>query len=92
MYGSIYIELGVARPRDADDGKFKVDNWNVLNPYLPIASFGIWQIIAGQAEPLRDYLYQKNYAPSIAAKWCNVLELRNKDGTLIEADFTLATA
>lgn len=92
MYGSVYVNLGIARPLDADDGKFRQDLWAVLTPYLPLSAISIWQQVGQQIEANRDALYQRNFAPSIANKWANVIEMRTENDTLIEADFTLATS
>jgi hypothetical protein len=91
MYGSIYITLAVARPLDTDDGKLRQDLWIALTPYLPMSVVGTWQTVAQQIEANRDALFQRNFGPSIANKWANVIQMKAQNGVTIDADFTLAT-
>jgi hypothetical protein len=87
LYGSIYINFGVARPGDTDKGEYNPDAWKVLSPFLLMPALSIHQEIRQQAE----YIFQRRYAPGIAAKWCNLLEIETDNGVKLSADFTLAT-
>jgi hypothetical protein len=88
LYGSLYINIGIARPGDTDKGEYSPDAWKVLSPFLLMPGLAIHQEIRQQAENL----FQRRYAPGIAAKWCNLLEIEADSGVKLAADFTLATS
>ncbi|EXJ88369.1 hypothetical protein A1O1_05299 [Capronia coronata CBS 617.96] len=90
MYGSVYIELGIARPMDNDKGEFSQDSWTTLTSLLGLPTRATWQSLAGLSDLNREPEFQRLYAPGIAAKWCNSLQLWGANRNL-EADFTLAT-
>ena len=89
LRGSITIQLAVERPADKD-GKFDAVAWQVLSPMLGMPALGIWSRLSGQLEAQRDALFQREHAPTIAAKWANRLILKAAGGDL-RADCTLAT-
>ena len=90
LYGSVYIELGVSRPGDLTKGEFNFQAWDRINRLLGFPAFGIWSQL-GTVEGMREFEFQRRFAPGIAAKWCNSLELYAANGTKIDADFTLAS-
>ena len=57
---------------------------------LGMPALGIWSRLSGQLEAQRDALFQREHAPTIAAKWANRLILKAAGGDL-RADCTLAT-
>ncbi|ETN37171.1 uncharacterized protein HMPREF1541_08161 [Cyphellophora europaea CBS 101466] len=91
MYGSVYIELGIAQPSDNEHGAFNQSAWTALTPFLGLPAKATWQSLAAVVEAGRESEFQRRYAPGIAAKWCNTLELLGIDNQNLEADFTLAT-
>ena len=88
--GSVYVALGIERPRDAVDGGFVADTWARLQPYLGLPAFGIHASLFGVATAVRDRQFQAEFAPRIAAEWTNGLTLKLGSRTMV-ADFTLAT-
>lgn len=88
--GSIYINMAVERPVDAEEGKFDAAQWRPYSSFFGAPAYGIWAKLAAQAGAARDALFQREHAPTIASKWLNKLQVRI--GTsLIKADFTMAT-
>ena len=90
LWGSIYIEIGIPRPSDSADGKYDATNWARLLPFLPLPALSIWQQLQVMVESLKDQAFQKQYAPAIARKWCDHLQIKDSNKVLT-ADFTLAT-
>lgn len=90
--GSITIKLSIERPADGDNGSFRKENWNQLGPLLAEPAKAIHEALEGVVDGQRDRFFQANHAGAIAANWCNGLKLRTvPDGSLLDADFTLAT-
>ncbi len=88
--GSIFVSLGVERPRDTADGAFDAGLWNVAQPLLLTPALGIFSMLAGLSTAQRDRVYQAEHAPSMAARWADNLQLRV--GTrVLRADCTLAS-
>ena len=92
LYGSLFINIGIARPADTSEGKFEASAWRILNPFLGLPSFAIWQLLQASVENARERLFQAQFAPGIAAKWCNKLRLTVGGGISLIADFTLASS
>lgn len=90
LWGSLYIELGITRPADKDDGKFDNGQWSTLLAFLPTPAFAIYQQLIALDASIRDQVFQQRFAPAIATKWCDNLQIADGNGVL-EADFTLAT-
>lgn len=89
LRGSIFINLGIERPKDEDD-KFSAAAWAGLSPFLGSPALGIWNRLAARAADQRDTAFQREHAPTAAAKWLNDLELVGNGGT-VQADFTMAS-
>lgn len=90
LRGSIFLTLAVDRPRDAADDKFDALQWQPFAPFFGSPAQGIWSRLAGRALAERDEIFQREYAPVIAAKWVNRLRIK-VGGTDLQADCTLAT-
>lgn len=89
--GSLFISLGIARPRDTAEGNFDSTAWDVLHPYLGgQPATGIFAALKELVEARRDRIFQEQHAPHIAAGWVNTLEIR-AGSTPLQADLTLAT-
>lgn len=91
LRGSVFITLAIGRPSDRDDGKYDEDKWQAISPFLGSPSYGIWAALAAKAAALRDQLFQKDYAPTIASKWANKLVIKEGANKNLQADCTLAT-
>lgn len=90
LRGSIYVNLGVERPRDTSTGGFDDGLWRVVQPLLLSPALGIFSQLLGHNAADRDRVFQSEHAPGIAAQWANRINLRV--GTrLLDADCTLAT-
>ena len=89
LQGSIYLQLAVERPRD-NAGAFDGPRWLGVSTFLGQPAYGIWARLAELAEAQRDQLFQREHAPTIAAKWANSLRLLAA-GIDLNADCTLAT-
>jgi len=90
LRGSIYVNLGVERPRDTADGGFDVSLWRVVQPLLGSPALGIFSILSGQSPAQRERVFQAEHAPGMAARWANRLTLK-VGNRLLHADCTLAT-
>lgn len=90
LRGSFYLKLGVERPRDTADDKFDALRWQLFAPYLGAPAHGIWARLAEAALAQRDHVFQREYAPVIAAKWVNALRIE-VGGVSLQADCTMAT-
>jgi GH25 family lysozyme M1 (1,4-beta-N-acetylmuramidase) len=91
IYGSFYVQLAVDRPKDKDDGSFDPVTWVVIRPFLGVPALNIFTQLKALEESVRDTVFQRDQAPVIAASWVDTLQLTDKNGTLLPADFTLAT-
>ncbi|MBK8001232.1 MAG: OmpA family protein [Verrucomicrobia bacterium] len=90
LRGSIYINIGIARPRDLGDADFNPDAWANLVPFAAVPVFAIHSALGGMHEANRDQHFEKRYGGGIAAKWCNSFQLVAA-GENFDADFTLAS-
>ena len=90
LRGSITLQLAVERPADLDDGKFNAASWEMLSPMLGTPAYGIWSRLAQLLEAQRDVQFQREHAPTIAAKWANRIVVKT-GGVSLKADCTLAT-
>lgn len=90
LQGSLYLTIAVERPADSGDGQFDAVRWAAISPFLGMPALAVWARLAERAQALRDQEFQREHAPTIAAKWVNSLKLR-ASGADLQADFTLAT-
>ncbi|KAH0564925.1 hypothetical protein GP486_001680 [Trichoglossum hirsutum] len=90
LWGSLYIELAIARPGDTGDGKFDAPQWAPVLPFLPMPAFGMFQQLGGFDVIIRDQIFQQRFASTIATKWCDNLQITDAKQVL-NVDFTLAT-
>jgi GH25 family lysozyme M1 (1,4-beta-N-acetylmuramidase) len=90
LRGSIYVSLGIERPRDTDDGKFDAARWLVTQSLLGAPAFGIFSILAEVNESQRDRIFQAEHAPGMAARWANEIQIK-VGGSVRHADCTLAS-
>lgn len=89
LQGSVYLQLAVERPKD-NAGAFDAARWLGVSTFLGQPAYGIWARLAELVDAQRDQLFQREHAPTIAAKWVNSLRLL-ATGVDLNADFTLAT-
>jgi hypothetical protein len=90
LHGSLYLTLGIERPRDDADGNFDEAAWAVLRPFLGVPALSIYNRLRALADARRDRAFQDEQAPRIAATWVDRLEL-SAGGQPLAADFTLAS-
>jgi hypothetical protein len=90
LRGSITVQLAVERPGDLDGDKFDTAGWQLLAPMLGSPALGIWSQLAALSNAQRDAQFQREHAPTIAAKWANRIVIK-AGGTDLHADCTLAT-
>lgn len=90
LRGSFYITLAIERPKDTDDGKYNPAQWLPYSTFFGMPAYGIWSKLSEKAESVRDQIFQKEHAPTIAAKWTDKLRLE-VNGKPVDADLTLAT-
>ena len=90
LRGSLTVNMGIERPRNAANDVFDEVAWGPLRPFLGVPALSIFTRLREVAEAHRDRLFQQEQAPRIAANWVNTLLLSHTGGAL-SADFTLAT-
>jgi hypothetical protein len=90
LRGSIFVDLAIERPKDTPDGKYDDARWNVFKNLLGTPALGIFSQLVERVEADRDRFFQANFAPFIAAKWANRLQLKIGRNTF-NVDSTLAT-
>lgn len=88
--GSIYMALGVERPGDAEDGAYDESKWRVLKRLTDTPTLSIFTRITESPETQADRQFQSEYAPRIAARWVDALQIF-VSGQPIPADLTLAS-
>jgi hypothetical protein len=92
--GSIYIQLSVDRPRDQGEDEPFEDYFKVWTPFSPILVLPPRRVIEdlkAAAERARDVYFQREVAPSMAARWADHLQLFFGSNIVSDVDFTLAT-
>ena len=89
LSGSLFLQLAIERPRDRADGTLVEDGWEVLAAHLNVPLRGIISRLRDSGAA-RDAVFQREYAPAIAASWVNKLQLSGS-APFGEADFTLAS-
>lgn len=92
--GSLYVRLSIERPRDREQEETIEQYRQLWAPLAPLLGLPVNRIVAHmQRENVdRDAYFQREIAPTIAAKWANRLKLSVGGVTLAEADFTLASS
>ena len=93
--GSIYIQLSVERPRDQGSEEPFEDYFKLWMPFAPILVLPARRVIEdlkAAAERARDIYFQREVAPSMAARWADHLQLFFGTSLVPDVDFTLATA
>ena len=92
IFGSLFLQLAIDRPKDKDDGSFEAVNWAVLHSFLGAPALAVYTRLKALAEAQRDAAFQRDEAPTIAANWVNTLGFQvGGSATPLPADFTLAT-
>jgi outer membrane protein OmpA-like peptidoglycan-associated protein len=104
LSGSIYIKLGIERPRyevvsDEIDDLLKEEGavgekvttrvWQAYAGILPIPVGQIVARIRDYSASQRDAYFQREIAPSMARRWIDRLKLETDSGELQGTDFTL---
>ncbi|OJS97905.1 hypothetical protein, partial [Marinobacter nauticus] len=102
--GTIYIKLGIERPRDevvsdqiddqlSEEGavgeKITTRVWQAYANILPIPVGQIVARIRGFSASQRDAYFQREIAPAMARRWVDRLRLDSQNGELEGTDFTL---
>ena len=64
--------------------------WSRLSPFLGSPALEIYNRLKVLAQEARDAIFQRDHAPTIAAKWADTLSLSAGNQPL-NADFTLAS-
>ncbi|MHA7854918.1 DUF2272 domain-containing protein [Marinobacter shengliensis] len=104
LTGTIYIKLGIERPRDevvsdqiddqlSEEGavgeKITTRVWQAYANILPIPVGQIVARIRGFSAAQRDAYFQREIAPAMARRWVDRLRLDSQNGELEGTDFTL---
>lgn len=92
--GSIYIQLSVDRPREQNEDEPFEDYVRVWTPLASIMAVPARRVIGdlkATVERARDTYFQREVAPSMAARWADNLQLQVGSATVGGVDFTLAT-
>ncbi|MBU2952622.1 OmpA family protein [Marinobacter sp. F3R08] len=104
LSGSIYIKMGIERPRDEvvseeiddqlkDEGavgeKITTKVWQAYASILPIPVGQIVSRLRDYSASQRDAYFQREIAPSMARRWVDRLKLETDANELQGADFTL---
>ncbi|MBI4774504.1 MAG: hypothetical protein HY788_10050 [Deltaproteobacteria bacterium] len=92
VFGSLFVQLAIDRPKDKEDGSFDPITWVVLHPFLGSPALSVYSKLKALSEALRDAAFQRDEAPTIAASWINTLKIQVGGVAVpLPADFTLAT-
>jgi hypothetical protein len=92
--GSAYVRLSVERPRDREEEETIEQHRQVWTRLAPLLGLPVNRIIAQMERENvdRDTYFQREVAPTIAAKWADRLRLSVGGNTVDGADFTLASS
>ena len=90
VLGSVYLRMAIERPQDSDDDVFEQAKWIGLSPYVNRPIREIFERLK-RNKSQQDHVYQKEYAPGIAAKWVDKLTVKGGGVTLSGVDMTMAT-
>jgi hypothetical protein len=88
--GSLFMRLAVERPQDKEDGAYDPAAWAVVHPFLGLPALAIHRRLKAIEEARREAVFQKEHAPTIAARWADTLEI-TAGGVPLDADFTLGS-
>lgn len=91
LYGSLFVNLAIDRPRDKDDGNFDPATWALVQPFLGAPALAIFARLKAIDEAQRDAIFQRDHAGKIAAGWADTLTLEAGGMPIGATDFTLAT-
>jgi len=96
LEGELRISFLLPRPRDDEDGKFQVDQWKWLLPFLPTDALELWTARLNERTAReRDRIFREEVAPEIAKNLVNQLRFAyvGADGgeTEISLDATLVS-
>lgn len=93
LTGSIYVQLSIERPREMAPEEQLDAYYAMWSPLAPILGMPARRIIERlqRVEREKDAFFQKEVAPTMAAKWADRLELKVGGITLPGVDFTLAS-
>ena len=91
--GSIYLQLSIERPRSMDEAEKLEDYRKIWAPLSPLLGISLSHLLERMraAATSADLWFQKQVAPTMAAKWCNRLRLEVGGTAVEDVDFTLAT-
>jgi hypothetical protein len=92
--GSAYVRLSIERPRDREEEESIEQHrqlWTRLAPLLGVPANRIVAQLERENVD-RDAYFQREIAPTIAAKWADRLKLSVGGNTIDAADFTLASS
>jgi hypothetical protein len=89
--GSIYVQLSIERPREIAPEEQLEAYYAIWAPLAPILGMPVKRIVERlkTLERDRDAFYQREVAPTMAARWADRLELRVAGRAV---DFTLASS
>lgn len=93
LTGSIYVQLSIERPREMAPEEQLDTYYQIWTPLAPILGMPVRRIVEKltSVERDRDNFYQRDVAPTMAARWADRLELQIGGNTISGVDFTLAT-
>jgi hypothetical protein len=87
--GSLYLTIGISRPRDADGGGFDEAAWSTLARFMSMPARGVFASLQQHLEAQRDRAFQAEHAPGIASAWVDTLAMRA--AIPLSVDLTLAS-
>lgn len=92
--GSAYVRLSIERPRDREEEETIEQHRQVWTRLAPLLGVPVNRIIAQMARENvdRDTYFQREVAPTIAAKWADRLKLTVGGNPIDGVDFTLASS
>lgn len=90
LAGSLYLRLAIERPQDnEDEGVYDQARWLALSPLVSGPVREIYERLKRNSDQ-KDQIFQRDYAPGIAARWVDRLTLAVNGLALRGVDFTLA--
>jgi hypothetical protein len=92
--GSIYVQLSIERPREIAPEEQLEAYYAIWTPLAPILGMPVKHIVERltNLKTDKDSFYQREVAPTMAARWADRLELRVGGRVLTGVDFTLASS
>lgn len=94
LTGSIYVQLSIERPREIGPEEELEGYYDIWAPLAPILGMPVRRIVERirRIEQDKDRFYQREVAPTMAARWADRLELEVASNILPGVDFTLASS